>query len=59
MVGCILRLLFELDTQRTILLGSADGQSAVVSAEVLDSGVGPAVGWSSKHVLGTSDVYNG
>ena len=57
--GSIIYLLFELDTLSASACCSLDAQGAVFSAKVLDTGVGPAVGWSLERVLGAGDVYNG
>ena len=59
MAGSILYLLFELDTPNASLCGSADGQGAIISAEVRDAWVGPTVGRSSERVLVSGIVYNG
>ena len=59
MAGSTLCLLFELGTLSASLCGSADGQDAIISVEVRDAGVGPAVGRSSQRVLGAGYVYNG
>ena len=58
MAGSMLYLLFELDTLSAPLCGSADGEGAIISAEVRDAWVGPAVGRSSERVLGAGYVYN-
>ena len=57
--GSILYLLVEPDTLSASLCGSADGQSAIFSAEVRDAWVGPTVGRSSECVLVSGIVYNG
>ena len=59
MAGSILHFLFELDTLSKSFCGSADGQGAIISAEVRDAWVGPTVGRSSERVVVSVTVYNG
>ena len=59
MAGSIIYLLVEPDTLSASVRGSADAPGALFSAEVLDTGVGPALGWSPEREVGAGDVYNG